>query len=167
MTGSSEDNHSEIKSQNSHRSEEIKQKRAIYNKDYKTKNKEAISLQRKEYRNNNKEKIIDTINKWRQKNQDNVASWGHKRRAAKKGSGGWFTPDEIQTVLIKQDGRCVYCKSKLVLTGKGIFHKDHILPIKLGGSSFIDNIQLLCPRCNLSKGAKHPDDYEQSIGHVS
>jgi len=34
----------------------------------------------------------------------------------------------------------------------GSFHFDHIQPISRGGKSITDNIQLLCAKCNLSKG---------------
>lgn len=35
-------------------------------------------------------------------------------------------------------------------------HIDHVMPLRLGGSNYIENIQLLCRPCNLSKGSKHP-----------
>lgn len=33
-----------------------------------------------------------------------------------------------------------------------------------GGANDKSNIQLLCPHCNLSKGAKHPVDFMQERG---
>lgn len=34
------------------------------------------------------------------------------------------------------------------------FHIDHIIPVFFGGETKADNLQLLCPKCNLSKGHK-------------
>ena len=33
-------------------------------------------------------------------------------------------------------------------------HVDHIIPVKLGGKSVESNLQVLCDKCNLSKGSK-------------
>ena len=61
-----------------------------------------------------------------------------------------------------QRGRCACCGVKL----NGAHHIDHIIPIALGGTNTDDNIQLLCPSCNLRKSAKHPVDYMQSLGYL-
>lgn len=52
------------------------------------------------------------------------------------------------------------CRVKLM----GIFHRDHIIPLDLGGTNDIRNIQLLCPPCNGEKHAKHPIDWAQENG---
>ena len=51
------------------------------------------------------------------------------------------------------------------MAGKGKYHVDHRMPLSLGGSNYPDNLQLLCPTCNLSKSATHPDIYEKQINH--
>ena len=33
-------------------------------------------------------------------------------------------------------------------------HIDHIIPIKAGGKSIYENLQVLCSKCNGSKGSK-------------
>jgi 5-methylcytosine-specific restriction endonuclease McrA len=35
-----------------------------------------------------------------------------------------------------------------------IMHIDHIVPLAKGGKNELDNLQLLCGKCNLKKGAK-------------
>ena len=59
-------------------------------------------------------------------------------------------PGEIQQEVYKRDrGKCRLCGSTNNL------HFDHILPFSKGGSSKVaSNIQLLCARHNLKKGAK-------------
>jgi hypothetical protein len=47
----------------------------------------------------------------------------------------------------RDGGRCVSCGSKRQL------QFDHLIPVRLGGASTVDNLQLLCSACNRSKGA--------------
>ena len=55
------------------------------------------------------------------------------------------------TVLQRDRGKCVVCG------GTDKLHFDHIVPISKGGTSITtDNIQLLCARHNLAKGARLP-----------
>lgn len=48
----------------------------------------------------------------------------------------------------RDEGKCVSCNSKVNL------EFDHIIPVAEGGSNTDRNIQLLCERCNRSKGRK-------------
>ena len=58
------------------------------------------------------------------------------------------TPVKIE-VWNRDRGMCVICGAKTEL------HFDHVLPYSKGGTSLIaHNVQLLCARHNLSKGAK-------------
>ena len=56
--------------------------------------------------------------------------------------------DEVQVFVWNRDGgKCVKCGSQENL------EYDHIIPISKGGSNTARNIQLLCEKCNHSKGA--------------
>lgn len=56
-------------------------------------------------------------------------------------------PRTVQREVWQRDGgRCVDCSSKEKLCF------DHIVPFSRGGSNAVRNLQLLCEKCNLSKG---------------
>lgn len=56
-------------------------------------------------------------------------------------------PRAIQREVWQRDGgKCVECSSNAKLCF------DHIVPFSKGGSNTVRNLQLLCERCNLSKG---------------
>jgi len=51
--------------------------------------------------------------------------------------------------VFNRDGRsCAICG-----TDEGEMHIDHIIPRKAGGTHDLDNLRVLCKRCNLRKGA--------------
>jgi 5-methylcytosine-specific restriction endonuclease McrA len=73
----------------------------------------------------------------------------HRRRNAP----GSFNANDIKRMYEHQNGKCVYCSIDL----SGGYHIDHIWPISRGGTNYPENLQLLCPQCNLRKGAKLPE----------
>lgn len=61
-----------------------------------------------------------------------------------------------------QRWKCAICRTGI----KRKYHVDHIVPLALGGEHKPENIQLLCPTCNVRKSAKHPVDYMQERGFL-
>lgn len=61
--------------------------------------------------------------------------------------------------LEKNNGqvKCAICKK--VLSSKSECHFDHILSYAKGGKSTLDNCQILCINCNLSKSDKEMQDF--------
>ena len=59
-----------------------------------------------------------------------------------------FTRD-IRKQILKKDSICALCGSNEKLT------IDHIKPISKGGKNEIDNIQILCFKCNRNKSDKY------------
>ena len=66
--------------------------------------------------------------------------------------------DKTKKRVLKRDNyQCQQCGET-----EGEMHLDHIVPRRLGGSEDDSNMQILCKRCNLSKGGsffdspKHP-----------
>ena len=85
-----------------------------------------------------------------------------KKNRKKRVSGrGRLSSTITSRLMISQNGKCISCHCKLV-----DFHIDHIIPIALGGTNTDDNVQLLCPTCNISKGAKHPISFMQERGFL-
>jgi 5-methylcytosine-specific restriction endonuclease McrA len=57
-------------------------------------------------------------------------------------------PQDVKvTVWQRDNGRCVQCSSQQNL------EFDHVIPVAMGGSNTVRNIQLLCEACNRRKGA--------------
>jgi 5-methylcytosine-specific restriction endonuclease McrA len=57
-------------------------------------------------------------------------------------------PEDVRIFVWRRDeGRCASCGAQQDL------EFDHVVPLALGGSNTARNIQLLCERCNRSKGA--------------
>ena len=54
-------------------------------------------------------------------------------------------------VLERAGFKCQCCGSKPLKNNDVVLHIDHIIPHSLGGSDSIDNLQVLCNKCNLSK----------------
>lgn len=76
----------------------------------------------------------------------------HRRRTQERGNGGKYTVAEWKQLCNHYGNKCLRCgRSDVKLTA------DHVVPVALGGTSNIDNLQPLCLPCNLWKGARHMD----------
>lgn len=115
-----------------------------------------------------KNKDIDRANhrEWRLKNPDSVIASMANRRARKAEAGGTYNASDIKKLFGLQNGKCAACCIKLIRSGAGRFHIDHIMPIALGGSNWPHNLQLLCPTCNYKKHAKDPIDWANQNGRL-
>ncbi|MFL5626911.1 MAG: HNH endonuclease [Ktedonobacteraceae bacterium] len=72
----------------------------------------------------------------------------HRRRARKIMAEGSFTKQEWRALCTKYDFRCLCCGRQvpeISLTA------DHVIPLVMGGSNYIENVQPLCTSCNSSK----------------
>lgn len=109
---------------------------------------------------------------WRRayaKNPEKYKEWSRNSRAKRRNCTGHHTDEEIKILLNKQNGKCAECRCKIYFKPKNKelrLHADHIMPLKLGGSNDIKNIQCLCKKCNSSKGGKHPIDWAKYKGRL-
>jgi len=79
-----------------------------------------------------------------------------RRRALAFGyEGEHFTAEEWLALVEFYGGKCLRCGSRESIT------VDHVIPLSLGGSNCIDNLQPLCEGCNLDKG-QDTTDYRQA-----
>jgi len=63
-----------------------------------------------------------------------------------------YIPREILLKVVRRDGQiCQQCKSNVLDTE---LHLDHIIPLSKGGPTSVDNLRVLCEKCNLSKSDK-------------
>lgn len=123
------------------------------------------------YRKRNRDKCRESNAKWRAKRPDYFKEWearnveicrAYRRntKARRKAAPGRHTAADVAAIRSAQKGRCAYCRIRLDRSE----HVDHVLPVALGGTNDRSNLQLLCPPCNLAKGAKHPVQYAREQG---
>lgn len=142
------------------RERELAQKRIRYHTDP---DKQRV-LRKKYY---NSEKAVKAVTRWQQEHQDYLEQYhasehykllrrirAHKRRAYKRASIGQHTEVDVLRQYRLQNGKCWWCGKKLEK-----YHIDHSIPLVKGGSNGPENIILSCPHCNLSKGAKLPQEF--------
>jgi 5-methylcytosine-specific restriction endonuclease McrA len=85
----------------------------------------------------------------------------NRRRVRLRGCGGEHTVELINDLFRLQKGKCSNCKTVLAK-----YEVDHVMPLIRGGSDDISNLQLLCVRCNRSKGTRDPYEWAQRSGRL-
>lgn len=132
-------------------------------KRWRNKNADYNRLRSKVWREKNPEKQADCDRAWQKNNPEKARIKGRRRRANKRNALGTHTADDIKKILTLQGWKCPYCGADLKKIGR---HIDHIVPLSRGGGNGPDNLQALCPTCNVTKGAKDPIDFAKSRGFL-
>lgn len=99
-------------------------------------------------------------NLWKLKNKDKVKIWRIKNHAMRRGAG-YISIGIIQQVYednIKKHGTltCYLCELP-ILFGKD--HLEHKTPLSRGGTNEKNNLDISCPKCNLTKGIKTEKEF--------
>lgn len=119
----------------------------------------------RKWRAKNRDKAIEAVRQWALRNPERArevsAARDNNRRVRETSNGGRFTADDVAQLKKQQRNRCAACSTKLTR-----YEVDHVRPVARGGSSEPHNLQLLCPPCNRSKGAKDPIEWAQSKGRL-
>lgn len=137
------------------------EKYAAYQRAYAEANSDKGKDRARKWRAENAEKAAEQSRAWAKENPEARRLREHKRRASQR--CGSVSPDIYQRLRALQRGLCAVCREKLAMAGE---HLDHVMPLALGGPHDDNNLQLLCPPCNLSKNAKHPVDFMQQRGFL-
>lgn len=162
---------------NQRRLDNIEKFRA-YEKQYREKNREKLRLYFLDYCRSHPERSAawtkahkayrsEYMKRYYQEHKQQWGAYTDAYKARKAGAGGSYTGGsytsyDVENLLVEQNGRCVYCLTELVR-----YHADHIIPLTRGGTSYIKNMQLLCPSCNMRKKNKLPEEYAQYLRRVS
>ena len=72
------------------------------------------------------------------------------------------TATDIIDLLAAQKWKCAACRKSL----KDGYHVDHVVPLARGGGNGKSNLQMLCPKCNMTKSARDPVEFMQSLGFL-
>lgn len=143
-------------------------------RDYYLRNKEVVISKVKKYASENKEKVKlcnarrydktkdirrKQIKKWQAENSERYKELMRigclNRIARKRNAEGKYTIKDIRKLYDTQKGLCKVCNASL-LDG---YHVDHMLPLSRGGDNWSTNLQLLCPTCNMQKGAQTMSEF--------
>jgi len=133
---------------------------------YRAENPEKVAACKRKHYAAHKDKFDARELEYRKSNPEMFATRSRNRRGRIRNADGSHTQSDVVSIYKSQRGLCASCHSKLFKSGKQKYHVDHIMPLVLGGSNLPENLQCLCPSCNLSKGAKHPDVWAKQQGKL-
>lgn len=142
--------------------EKNREKIRAYDREHYLRNRERHNeLIRVDYHKNPAKKKAQ-IRAYYQANPDQAAAKSNRRRAKEHAAPGAHTVEEWKALKAQYDYTCLCCgrrEPQIELT------RDHVVPLDLGGSDDITNIQPLCRSCNGAKGARITD-YRPSAGRA-
>jgi 5-methylcytosine-specific restriction endonuclease McrA len=142
--------------------EVFREKRNAINRKWKQKNRAVLAAKSLAYYHENKEACDARMRAQYHANPEPYVQRANDRRARVRDAEGSYTKADVARIFLLQKGRCAACRISIKVKK----HVDHIIPLSRGGSNFPANIQLLCPPCNHSKGAKHPIAWAKENGRL-
>lgn len=138
-------------------------------KEYYYKNRVKMKEKNKKWHRLNRGRHLALNVEWRRKNPLSIGVHNRNRKARKRRNGGTHTAADIVALKKLQKGKCAFfahCGQPLMKGRKKNYQVDHIIPLSKGGSNGRENLQLLCPSCNLSKHDHDPLVHARSLGLI-
>ena len=129
-------------------------------RDARFRNREAALERTRRWRERNPEKVSAGSRRWRQENPERnreIKRDAFHRRKARLIEA--FVENVNRLVVFERDDYIcqicgIECSTEVDWPAKNFATLDHIIPLAKGGSHEYANVQLLCLRCNTSKGAR-------------
>lgn len=119
-------------------------RKARYNKSEKGRASQA------RYFSRNREACLERSAVWSRENPESGRAAVRNRRARIRAAKGSHSPSDIARLGVEQGWACAACDADI----QESYHVDHVVAVAAGGDNGPDNLQLLCPRCNIRKGTK-------------
>ncbi len=126
-------------------------------------NRDRRLIAARQWKAANRERVLAAAKAWASANKDRRSAAERNRNARKRAAVGTHTAHDIAKLMRLQRGRCPACRKNLHRVG---YHVDHVVPLARGGGNGPDNLQLLCPPCNLRKRAQDPIAWAQAHGRL-
>lgn len=133
--------------------------RAEKSKQYREEHKERYAELWQVWYEEHKEEKNAYDRNWSKENPAKVRQYGRERRARELGAEGSHTREDIDQMLVDQNGLCAYCECDILEE----FQVDHIIPLSKGGTNNWSNIALCCAYCNRSKKDRPVEVYMELI----
>ena len=93
--------------------------------------------------------LARNLKKWRREYPFKAAVQRNRNRSMRLGCEVHYTAAEFKALCEEYGNVCLRCGNK-----EALLTPDHVIPLSLGGSNWITNIQPLCRSCNSRKNVK-------------
>lgn len=107
------------------------------------------------WRKENPEKARARDRRMYLKHRERYIAKAHRRRISELTAQGAHTASDLKLLYQSQKGLCWWCSKPVAQK----YHVDHRIPLSRGGTNAPENLCIACPSCNLSKGAKLPQEW--------
>ncbi len=156
-----------------------------YEREYYRKNAAKKREQRKRWVKKNYDKVLAGVRKYnaanpeirnaiekryREKRPEIQIAIQANRRALEMSADGLHSPEDIVLIWERQGKKCAIpnCSHPISeKSGKHKYHVDHVIPLKLGGSNWPSNLQILCSHHNRSKWALSPEKWAERLASAA